>query len=301
MGKNKKNLKQDSKKAAAAQDHSPVQSGMKVHAPLTAEEKKRKRIAQTALGVTVLLFVLIWIEPPMHDFQDPWYTAIRLVDSSRKVQDPTLKEKLLEEGGSMLKSLSAKHPYHARVHYFLGVYYSMKQDWDNAIAEHTKAVEIGSGGLVNNVEFDAQRDLIGALFSKANSLLDKKLIDSSIKYYNSALDQSKKLRMTKKLADLMPHLINNLSVAYMQKGNELNRNGNLDSALACYEQSVSVNPRRADALNNIGTIYSKKGNRQKALEYFNKALQVEPENQSARNNLNALRKSQGTSENQSNN
>lgn len=282
MAKNKKIIKTDSKSSAGAAGKEPATAK-------SAAEIRRRKLTLIALAVIVLIFAFVWVEPGMKNFEDPWYTGIRLVDSSRKVTDEKLKLKLLEEGGSMLRSLAAKHPYHARVHHYLGIYYSISQQWDSAITEQSKAIEIGSGGLVNNVEFDAHRELIFALFSKANDFSGKNQLDSAIKYYGRAVDESGKVRLTNKTAELMGHVSNNLSIAYMQKGNAALAQGSLDSALAYYEKSVAITPQRADALNNIGTVYSKKGNQAKAMEYFSKALSIDPENKNAANNMKAIK------------
>ena len=281
MAKNKKNIKPEVKKSVVKDITEP--SG-----PKSPEELRRRNLALASLGIVLLLFAFIWIEPGTKDLEDPWYTGIRLFDSSRKVADEAQKVKLLEEGGTLLKSLAAKHPYHARVHHYLGIYYAFKREWDSAIAEQTKAIDIGSGGLVNNVEFDAHRELLGALFNKGNGFSEKNQLDSAITYYSIAVEKSTKVRTTNKTAELIGMVNNNLSIAYMQKGNELLNNGSLDSALEQYEKSVAVNPRRADALNNIGTIYSKKGDQAKAMEYFSKALSVDPENKNAADNMKAI-------------
>lgn len=282
MSKNKKNIKQEIKKSSDTASKATVQ-------PSSPEEVKKRNMAYIGFGIVVLIFIFIWIEPGMKGFEDPWYTAIKMVDSSRKVTDESQKIRLLEEGGSQLKKLAALHPYHARVHHYLGIYYTYKQDWDSAITEQTKAIELGSGGLVNNVEYDAHRELIFAIFSKANAFAEKKQLDSAIEYYNKAIMESGRLRLSKKTEELMGHVNYNLSIAYMQKGNTFLEMKNLDSALVYFEKSVAINPRMADAFNNIGTIYSKMNNQEKALEYFNKALAVDPENKNALNNMNAIK------------
>lgn len=282
MAKNKKNIKQEIKKSTDTVKKEPIQ-------PLSPAEVKKRNIAFMGFGIVVLIFIFIWIEPGMKGFEDPWYTAIKIVDSSRKVTDVSQKARLLEEGGSQLKKLAALHPYHARVHHYLGIYYTYRQDWDSAITEQAKAIELGSGGLVNNVEYDAHRELIFAIFSKANAFAEKKQLDSAIEYYNKAVKESGRLRLSSKTAELMGHVNNNLSIAYMQKGNTFLEIKNLDSALVYFEKSVAINPRMADAMNNIGTIYSKMNNQEKALEYFTKALAIDPENKNALNNMNALK------------
>jgi tetratricopeptide (TPR) repeat protein len=290
MAKNKKNIKQEIKKSTDTVKKATVQ-------PIRPEEVKKRNIAFIGFGIVVLFYIFIWIEPGMKGFEDPWYTAIKMVDSSRKVTNESQKAKLLEEGGSQLKKLATIHPYHARVHHYLGIYYTYKQDWDRAIAEQSKAIELGSGGLVNNVEYDAHRELIFAIFSKANAFAEKKQLDSAIEFYNKAVNESGRLRLSSKTAELMGHVNFNLSIAYMQKGNKYLEMNNLDSALVYFEKSVAINPRMADALNNMGTIYSKMNNQAKALEYFSKALAIDPENKNALNNLNAIKKSYDTKEN----
>jgi tetratricopeptide (TPR) repeat protein len=240
------------------------------------------------LFFALLIFGFIWAAP-VDDFNDPWYGAILLVDSSNRVADPALKSKLLEDGGEQLRYLLKEHPYHARIYYFMGVYHSIKQNWDSAIYCQRKAIFIGSGGLVNNVEFDAHRELITALFNKGNQFLQNKGVDSAIAYYESALKEGASARPTQRINALLGQVLNNASIASTYKGNNLAQNNMHAEALKAFETALKYVPNEPDVYNNIGILYINLKDYQKAEQAFKKALEIDPGYEKARQNLNGVK------------
>jgi tetratricopeptide (TPR) repeat protein len=59
-------------------------------------------------------------------------------------------------------------------------------------------------------------------------------------------------------------------------------------AIDAYDQALSIDPQKLDALLNCGTLCYEEGNLKKAAEYFTRALQVDPENALAHFNLGSV-------------
>ena len=58
-----------------------------------------------------------------------------------------------------------------------------------------------------------------------------------------------------------------------------------NTAKRYYERSVKINPRYAEGLNNLGTVYYSKRNFGKAIKFYKKALEVSPRSASIYSNL----------------
>lgn len=249
------------------------------------ETKKAKKRYLILLGIALAAFIFIWIDT-VDDFSDPWYEAINLVmDSSNKVAKPAVKEKLIEEGGDKLRELLQEHPYHARIHFFMGLYYARKMEWDSAIACQKKAIFLGSGGYVNNVEYDAHFELIRALFNKGNAFAKAKQVDSAIVCYDMIMAEVKKARKTKRIVDISKKVVNNITFANIQKGNAYGKEGKHDIAIEYYNKALKYSPKRPDVYNHLGISYINKNDINKAKEMFNKALKLSPNDEVAKKNL----------------
>jgi tetratricopeptide (TPR) repeat protein len=64
----------------------------------------------------------------------------------------------------------------------------------------------------------------------------------------------------------------------------------LDDALREFEQAAELNPAYAEAFNNLGTVYYHKGSLDKAIDLYNKALSIDPSYVLARDNLQRVTK-----------
>lgn len=228
-------------------------------------------------AIALIIWLFIWIVPKGSPVIDPWYKAIQLVDSAaNRTQNPKIKQKLFDESGQQLRDLVKKHPYHARVHFFLGYYYFVTQNWDSALIELKEAARIDSGSILNSVWPDA------------HDLIAKTCINKSVFYTQSGQFNDAKAILLE-------------GYKYAPKQALINRFlGNIYYNLKDYENamkhlmiSFSVNPNDDITANLLGILYNMKGDFNNARAYFNKALQINPNNQSAKvnlNNLNALLK-----------
>ena len=227
-----------------------------------------KKIAAIVIFIAAIcIYLYAWTDVG-DPVVDPWFAAVQLVDSSRKVDDPQLKHQLLERGGDELRYLTAKFPYHARVHFLLGYYYSTAAKWDSSIAEYKEAIRIGAGGYVNQVEFIAMDYLTNAAISWANELLQKRDFAQARKTIDEALVYKPKEAALNSMKGIIYHNL-----------------GQLDSAIACYSVSLEANPQNPDIHFNRAVAYLNKGQFQLAKADFQKTLEQNPNHEGARKNL----------------
>ncbi len=77
----------------------------------------------------------------------------------------------------------------------------------------------------------------------------------------------------------------NQSDTEFARGVDLQQRGDLDGARDAYEASLKAQPRRFEALSNLGVVYAKLGKYDRAIDLYRRALGVEPSQQSIRLNL----------------
>jgi tetratricopeptide (TPR) repeat protein len=77
------------------------------------------------------------------------------------------------------------------------------------------------------------------------------------------------------------------------QGNRHFTQGAYNQALALYQDVVALNPRHADALNNLGSALCKLGRYKEAEDYFRQAIGINPNNPEALNNLGNVLRSRG--------
>lgn len=94
--------------------------------------------------------------------------------------------------------------------------------------------------------------------------------DRSIKGCNAIISRGKETKV-------------NLAIAYYNRGNDYQAQGNHDQAIADYTQSIKLDPQ-ASAYNNRGYSYSRKEQYDAAIADFDQALKLKPDHQFANYN-----------------
>ena len=222
------------------------------------------------LIIFIVLYTSAWILPEPQVI-DPWYKAIKLIDSSKKVSDPTYKNQLIEQAGKELKQLLSLHPYHARLYYFMGYYFYHTGNWDSSIAYEKKAIKMDSGSVWNKIDIEANDLIIEAYLNKSRILATSNQIEKA----------------KEALLETLPYKPTDFNV-YKNLGNIYFIQNLLDSATYFYKQAISYKTDDADIYNNIGIIASKFNKLSEARQYFEKALQINPDYKESIKNLNNL-------------
>jgi tetratricopeptide (TPR) repeat protein len=129
-----------------------------------------------------------------------------------------------------------------------------KSDYDKAIADFTKAIEI------DPKDADAHYNRGVAWQRKSD--------------YNKAIaDFTKAIEIDPKDAD-----------AYHSRGFAWEEKGDLAKAIADYTKAIEINPKNADAYRDRGSAWGKKGDCNKAIGDLTKAIEINPKDAYAYNN-----------------
>ena len=102
--------------------------------------------------------------------------------------------------------------------------------------------------------------LLFAIFLSIRTIQQNRLWGNPITFYNYTL----------KFAPTSYRLLNNLGMAYAEKGDH-------ENAIRVYQSAISVNPENAVAYHNLGNTHKTLGDKQKAIEAFEKAISLQPD------------------------
>ena len=217
-------------------------------------------------GIFIIFF--IWTERYVPVVIDDWYRGINLVDSAGKASNPAVKKNLMDQGGFILKRQVTLHPYHARVWFLYGHYFLVNNKWDSCIYAEKKAIEIGAGGLVNNVEFIAAEQLNYAVEMKLRGIHN---LDSSRKVISNAFTPNFENTTLDKITGFMyfNHNQNDSSIFYLERFNSKVKND-------------------FDALHLLAWSYYRKGMKDKAIYFATEARKIKKDNPDVNKLLAAL-------------
>jgi tetratricopeptide (TPR) repeat protein len=209
-------------------------------------------------------------------------------------EDPEIKNKANEFLGNVTftdfisESATSKAESNAKPHYNQGLAYLRKSQYDEAIIELNKAIEIyqryalayNDRGVayLRKKQYDrAISDFTKALdinpkhhhahYNRGIAYLDKRNYDEAISDLNKAIE----------LDPTNPEIYYERGFAHLLK----NQN---DKAIADFNQAITLNPRYAKAFNDRGWAYVRKRQYDQAISNFTKAIEIEPKYNKAYNN-----------------
>jgi tetratricopeptide (TPR) repeat protein len=224
-------------------------------------------------GLMLLIFLyLLFVPGPV--VMDPWWEAAELMNSTTNMKDQAQQLATFEKAAAELKTLSALHPYHARVHHFLSVCYLNLGQLDSAIQEAKEAVRLGSGGIVNAVDGEARIVLVNATLKKAQPLIDKRDFNAAYQVLHASYTSAPRDKT--------------LLVAL---GNTCLQKNDNDCAGQYLEEALKVDPQNAEMYMVLGNIAKSQGRIPKAIEYLEKAIALNPKLSEAQNSLAELKSS----------
>jgi len=209
--------------------------------------------------IGVFLFIILLIGSKTRSIEHPWTIGDLYADSSKRIQDPVLKKKVLEEGGDILRKQLAVHPYHARVWVMYGHYFIQKEDWDSCIYAEKKALELGSGTVINSIEEMAKQFLNYALNKKLEPVFKQKEV--ALKIIEDAV---------------VPGSTNIVLIKY--RGLVYVNSGDFENGKTTLLKYLTLKPRDPDALYAMSLNYLNQGMKAEGNEYFIKTQQVDPNN-----------------------
>jgi tetratricopeptide (TPR) repeat protein len=134
----------------------------------------------------------------------------------------------------------------AAIHHFKGIAYDINGQWDEAIVEYNKAIEINPG-------------YAQSYFTRGGHYVQKGQYDKAISDFNKVIEINPKY-----------------ATAYTNRGAVYVGKGQYDKAISDFNKAIEINPRDADAYLNRGVAYVGKGQCDKAISDFNKAIEINP-------------------------
>ena len=173
--------------------------------------------------------------------------------------------------------------YHNR-----GLAYGNKGDFDRAIADFNKAIELNpnSNEAYNSrgIAYSSKGDFNSAIadFSKAIKLNP----NSAEAYSIRGLAYIRQENFDHAIADFNKaiELNPNSNEAYNTRGVAYSKKGNFDHAIADFNKAIELNPNSNEAYNSRGIAYSSKGDFNSAIADFSKAIEIAPGFVAAYNN-----------------
>lgn len=223
-------------------------------------------------GIAVFLVLAISLLPKIN-YIDPWNKAYALIDESQKANNPIESQKLLDSGGRGLIACLNEHPYHGRLHLMAGYYYFLKDNMDSTIYHQIKALEVGSGGYVNSLEFQARGLLAEATIKKGATLLNLSDTNALINLYLN----------TVKYTPQDSIINNNLAIFYL--------NAKLpDSAIPYFKNALTLRKNNKGVFLDLAKFYYLKKMADSVEYYANSTLKLDPSNTDAINLLNYIKK-----------
>ncbi len=129
---------------------------------------------------------------------------------------------------------------------FKGTSYDHQRQYDRAIREFTKALEI-------NPKYAVAYNNRGVVYTK------KRQYGRDIRDFNKALEINPKY-----------------AEAYYNRGNHYYNQREYDRAIRDFTKAIEINPKYAVAYNNRGVVYRRKGQVDQAIRDFTKATEINP-------------------------
>lgn len=142
----------------------------------------------------------------------------------------------------------------ATVYFYRGFLYLKQEQYDEAISDYTKGIELDSSKS-------------GAFISRGTAYYYKGDYEQAFSDFTLAIEKNPKL-----------------SDAYFNRGNVYYQKGEYGNAIIEYSQAIQLDPLKDEAYNNRGFIYADRGDYEKAISDFTQIIQLDSKNSTAYNN-----------------
>jgi len=179
-------------------------------------------------------------------------------------------------------------PNKARPHMGKGDYYLQIGNYDKAIDEYTKAIEINDKSAIvysnRGLAYQEKKEYEKALLNFEKALMLNSTLEKV--YYNRGNIYRDKEEFDKALFEygqalkLNPDFVD----SYIDRGITYGLMGKYDQALAEFNRALKIDKERAEIYNNRGIIYRQKKEYSLALSDYNSALKYKPDFAEAYNN-----------------
>ena len=190
------------------------------------------------------------------------------------------RNKIWKDELTLSNDIVSKSPHKARPIVSRGVYYSNLGQWETAIFDYTKGIEI-------NPRYIEAYNLRGNAYHQLGQL-DKAIADNTKAleidvnyvqgYYNRGLFYSEDRQLEKAIIDYSKAIEINQKYkeAYNLRGVAFYQLGQLDKAIADYSKAIEIDTRFTIALYNRGIVYENNKQFDKAIFDYSEAIVSDP-------------------------
>ena len=162
-------------------------------------------------------------------------------------------------------------PGNARAHHNRGFAHQDKHDLDRAVADFSETIRLDPGfasAYLNRGEaYRVKRDYDRAIADISEAIR----LEEGQRTSNPLLEDE----LFKQFFD-SNRSTNNLSVAYNNRGVTYSSKGELDRAIADYDESIRLDPKEAVTYKNRGQTHQRKGDLDRAIADFDQAIALSP-------------------------
>jgi tetratricopeptide (TPR) repeat protein len=177
------------------------------------------------------------------------------------------------------------------IHFFKGASYVIRGQYDKAISDYNKAIELNprfaKAYVVRGYAYERGKDQYDKAISDYNKAIDLSPNDASA-YENRGLAYYLKRDYDKAISDYNKAIELNPSDAgtYTNRGIAYEEGkGQYDKAISDYSRAIELNPKIAEAYINRGIAYEEgKGQYNKAISDYSRAIELKPRDAQAYNN-----------------
>jgi len=214
--------------------------------------------------------------------------AIDLRTAQRNIVVPPSEIPRWEDTKPIDPAFSARYVQDADVYINRGNAYHMKADYDKAIADYNKAIELSApvddlGPSGSPVAYANRGGTYLAKGEKEKAISDyTKAIELSPSYSSAYMSRGEIYRDNKetdkafadytKVIELDPQN----SDAYLSRGHIYGDRNEKDKAALDYDRAIELNPKNAEAHFYRGQLYHNEGNTDKALEEYTRTIELVP-------------------------
>jgi len=192
---------------------------------------------------------------------------------------------------TLWKDAVDKAPYSARAHDNLGLAYINRREYEKAIAEFNKTIELQPRYYLAYYNAGVVYQLLNRLdLARSSYETCLKINPQSFRaYYNLGILYKKEGELDKavsayenaiSLDPRHPFVYNNLGVVFMEKGEG-------DRAEQAFKRAAEIDPGYVRAYFNLGNLYYRTGRYNLAVEAYRTVLKLQPDNREAERMLNA--------------
>jgi len=201
-------------------------------------------------------------------------------------------QKKPDQAMALLMDVEARYPYEPRLHEVIGVNLLAKGDVAGSRAALEKEIDYTGGGFVTYAALGKACFLMGE-FGTATDYLETaaRLNSSDTGVAMQLADAYGRLDQYLKACEVLSKVLGidpgNLPLRF-KFANSLYHAGRNDDALKQFKELATFDPKNADFLVNMGTVYAAMDSTSLAIDAWERALTLDPKNQLARENLKAM-------------